>query len=49
MKMAIYQQGEPNDLNVAKERAKNAELARMYEADEEKTDMHKTAIDCGAA
>ena len=43
MKMVIYQQGEPQDFDEARQRATNAELARMYDEEDNSND-HKGMV-----
>jgi len=44
MQMAIFQQGTPADLAVAKERASNAELARSFGDEKTDKDMNKSLL-----
>jgi len=44
MKVIIYQNGEPTDIDDAVQKAQNAEIARMYENDEDKKDANKTLL-----
>ena len=44
MKLVIYQQGEPATIGEALERARNAELARMFETEDDKQDVHKSML-----